>query len=229
MSHTLALTVIAIALAPLCAMAQTVPAAPPPPNPEVVEELPADRGSDAKQTGDPLERIERRLEQIEKRLERSESEAVVVEQEPPSLPEATSVGDSSRYRNYGGVWWYLLPSNRWVYWSNGQWMDFVPTTQPPPPIYQPIEPAYGYVPSYSSYGYVPSHGSYYGYSSYPRHYTSHGYYPRYGGHYGNGWGSVIGLGLSIAEALGDDHHHGHYYGHGHRHHYRHGDDDDDDD
>jgi hypothetical protein len=233
MSRTLTFSVIAIALAPLGTLAQTAtePIAPPPPMPEVVEELPADHGSDAKEIAaerndDPLTRIERRLEQIEKRLERSESGAVVVDQEPPSLPEATPVGDNWRYRNYDGVWWYFLPSNRWVYWSNGEWVDFVSTTQPPPPAYQ--SPAYSYVPSYgSSYGYVPSYGSYYGYSSYPPYYSSYGY-PRYGGYYGGGWGSALGFGLSIADALSDDHrHHGYYYGHRHGR-YRHGDDDDDD-
>jgi hypothetical protein len=243
MSRMLAFSVIAIALAPLCALAQTAtePVAPPPPMPEVVEDLPADRGSDAKQSDakqneDPLARIERRLEQIEKRLERSESGAVAVEQQPQVLPEptaagetilpeVTSAGDNSRYRNYNGVWWYQLPNDRWVYWSNGEWVNFVATTQPPPPVYP--SPAYSYVPSYGSYGYAPSYGGYYGY---PRYNSSYGYYPRYGGYYGGGWGSAIGLGLSIADALSDDdHHHGYYYGHGHRRYHRHGDDDDDDD
>jgi hypothetical protein len=200
--------------------------------PAVVEELPADRGSDAKQNHDPLARIERRLEQIEKRLERQESAEAVVEQQPQilpeptsagetSLPDATSAGENSRYRNYNGVWWYQLPSNRWVYWSNGEWVNFVATTQPPPAVYQ--SPAYSYVPSYGSYGYVPSYGGYYGY---PRYYTSYGHYPRYGGYYGGGWGSAIGLGLSIADALSHDH--GYYYGHHHGHHHHHGGDDDDD-
>jgi hypothetical protein len=33
-----------------------------------------------------------------------------------------------RYRFYNGVWWYWLPENRWVYWSNGAWLDYNPVT-----------------------------------------------------------------------------------------------------
>lgn len=33
-----------------------------------------------------------------------------------------------RYRFYNGVWWYWLPDNRWVYWSNNAWQDYNPST-----------------------------------------------------------------------------------------------------
>lgn len=28
-----------------------------------------------------------------------------------------------RYRQHDGHWWYWLPSNRWVVWSDGSWID----------------------------------------------------------------------------------------------------------
>jgi hypothetical protein len=33
-----------------------------------------------------------------------------------------------RYKYYNGVWWYWLPDNRWVYWSNNAWQDYNPST-----------------------------------------------------------------------------------------------------
>jgi hypothetical protein len=31
--------------------------------------------------------------------------------------------DFSRYRQYNGQWWYLLPNNHWVVWDDGQWVE----------------------------------------------------------------------------------------------------------
>ena len=32
-----------------------------------------------------------------------------------------------RYKYYNGVWWYWLPENRWMYWSNNAWQDYNPS------------------------------------------------------------------------------------------------------
>jgi len=31
-----------------------------------------------------------------------------------------------RYVFHKGVWWYWLPTNRWVYWQDSQWKDYAP-------------------------------------------------------------------------------------------------------
>lgn len=36
----------------------------------------------------------------------------------------TAGGDNrGRYKQHDGRWWYLLPSNRWVTWTDGRWID----------------------------------------------------------------------------------------------------------
>ena len=30
-------------------------------------------------------------------------------------------GESWRYRRQGGLWWYWLPSEKWVYWTGDRW------------------------------------------------------------------------------------------------------------
>ncbi len=34
-----------------------------------------------------------------------------------------AAGDAWRYKQHNGQWWYWLPSNRWVVWTDGRWMD----------------------------------------------------------------------------------------------------------
>jgi hypothetical protein len=218
MRVTLLITAFVLAGSP--AIGQEPPVANPPPAADAAV-LPAPGGTQPPAVDDPVGRIENRLDQIERRLG---------EQSAPGAPAAQqATGDAaavdtvnSRYRYHDGVWWYWLPSNRWVYWSNGAWVDFVPTTQPSTVIYRSAAPAYSYVPSYgytSAYSYpqyYSSYGGYYpGYSSY--YGSGYGYYPRYGGYYGGGWGSAIGLGLAIGSAFSHNHHHHH---HGHHHHHR---------
>jgi hypothetical protein len=215
MRVTLLLTSILLAAA--SAEAQEATAVPAPP--KAAEQLPGALDTGTPVTEDPLNRIERRLDQIENRLQGANPGAATVEQGVVSQPAVTAAADENwRFRNYNGTWWYWMPSNRWVYWSNGAWVDFVPTTQPSTVVYRSVAPAYSYAPSYN---YVSPYSF-----GYPSYYSSYGYYPRYGyggGYYG-GLGAV-GLGLSIGYGLGHNHHHhghyhgghGHYGGHGHFH------------
>jgi hypothetical protein len=34
---------------------------------------------------------------------------------------ASRSGESWRYRRHGGLWWYWLPSEKWVYWTADRW------------------------------------------------------------------------------------------------------------
>ncbi len=55
---------------------------------------------------------------------------------PATQPAATTPSDAApgdaaaakpdawRYRQKDGLWWYWLPSERWVYWSGGRWVDY---------------------------------------------------------------------------------------------------------
>ena len=189
------------------------------------------------QLDDPVSRLENRLDRIERRLEQQDAGKETGEQQV--LPEPTP-GDatSSRYRYQDGVWWYLLPSNRWVYWSDGRWVDHFAGTAPAAVVYRPVVPAYSYVPSYSYPRFYSSYDFYY-----PRHYASYDFYPTYRrSYYGGwgGWGSAIGLGLSLGHAFSHHHHHhghlhlghhhfghhhhghfGHHHGHHHHHHHHH--------
>jgi hypothetical protein len=33
-------------------------------------------------------------------------------------------GETWRYRKHQGLWWYWLPSNKWVYWTDGHWVPY---------------------------------------------------------------------------------------------------------
>jgi hypothetical protein len=33
-------------------------------------------------------------------------------------------GETWRYRKHQGLWWYWLPSNKWVYWTDGHWAPY---------------------------------------------------------------------------------------------------------
>jgi hypothetical protein len=67
----------------------------------------------------------------------------VVRQAPPAEPRprqgevvpapradempAPRDGQSWRYRFHDGRWWYWLPSERWVYWQDGRWIEYAPS------------------------------------------------------------------------------------------------------
>ena len=194
------------------------------------------------ETDDPVGRLEGSRDRIEQRLDQEDADREPVE--PQALPEPAATDATLwRYRYQDGVWWYWLPSNRWVYWSNGRWVDYVAPTTRTTVLYRSAVPATPYFPSYSyryprfsSYSLYdfdyPGLYSFYEFGSprlyssyslgYPRFYSSYGLYPTYrrsfysgyGGYGGYGnLGSAIGLGLSIGHSL--SHHHHHHHGHLH--------------
>jgi hypothetical protein len=48
---------------------------------------------------------------------------IVAPQDSPSNPAATS-GDRWRFKQHQGLWWYWLPTNKWVYWTDGKWIPY---------------------------------------------------------------------------------------------------------
>ena len=96
-------------------------------------------------------------------------------------PAATDSVDRSRYRYYNGRWWYLLPDNRWVYWENGAWVNYVPPAvgAPAPTAYQYVQP-----PPYVYYG---DPGYYYGPGYYGGYYGGPAVSIGLGGWVGGGW------------------------------------------
>lgn len=106
-----------------------------------------------------------------------------------------------RFRFHNGTWWYWLPSNRWVFWSNGQWVDYDPNN-------------YGYATDYgydSGYGYNPGYSTgYRGYGGYG--YGGYGGVIIGGGHHHHG-GGYHGGGHSGGHHGGGHHGGGHHGGH----------------
>jgi hypothetical protein len=41
-----------------------------------------------------------------------------------AAPAEKSQGETWRYRQHQGLWWYWLPSNKWVYWTDGRWVPY---------------------------------------------------------------------------------------------------------
>ena len=39
-----------------------------------------------------------------------------------------ATGEKWRFRQHQGLWWYWLPSEKWVYWSDGKWVNYDPQT-----------------------------------------------------------------------------------------------------
>jgi hypothetical protein len=46
--------------------------------------------------------------------------------------DGKSTGDSWRYKQHNGRWWYWLPANRWVVWNGAKWEDYNPATTSAP-------------------------------------------------------------------------------------------------
>jgi hypothetical protein len=110
---------------------------------------------------DPVDRLESRLDRLERRLEQQRAGGDTVEPQvmpDPAPADAAEEAVDWRYRYQDGVWWYWLPSNRWVYWSNGRWVDHFPQTSRTTVLYRSAVPAYPYFPSYS-YRYPQSFSS----------------------------------------------------------------------
>ena len=43
-----------------------------------------------------------------------------------SKPATAGDGEKSRFKQHDGLWWYWLPSNSWVYWTDGKWVPYDP-------------------------------------------------------------------------------------------------------
>ena len=43
---------------------------------------------------------------------------------PDTTAQKQQPSESWRYRRHDGLWWYWLPSNKWVYWTGNQWAPF---------------------------------------------------------------------------------------------------------
>jgi len=115
-------------------------------------------------------------------------------QPPPTseLPEISPNAEGWRYVWQNGAWWYFLPTKKWMYWSDGRWVEHVPAAysnaptyvQPPAPAVYPAlpRPRVGIgvgVPYYYPYSYGPATANPYRY----------GYrYPYYYGRPGIGFG-----------------------------------------
>ena len=44
---------------------------------------------------------------------------------PDGAPQ-TEAGQSWRYKRHEGLWWYWLPSEKWVIWNGGAWVPYSP-------------------------------------------------------------------------------------------------------
>ncbi len=48
--------------------------------------------------------------------------------DPSDASSPAATGEKWRYRRHQGMWWYWLPSNKWVYWSDDKWVPYDPAT-----------------------------------------------------------------------------------------------------
>lgn len=37
---------------------------------------------------------------------------------------AAAPGERWRFKQHNGLWWYWLPTNQWVYWTDGKWVPY---------------------------------------------------------------------------------------------------------
>ena len=158
----------------------------------------------AQNTTAVLEERVRRLEaQLEAQNAAAQGPMAVAPANEQSAQAITVVDNSWRYRNHNGTWWYWLPSNRWVVWSNNAWVDYVPTTYASGSY---IRPGYGTYGGFSGYGYRYSTGY--------RHAPHLGVGIYLGGGHGHGLSHYGGHGFSHHGGHGLNHHGGHGVGHG---------------
>ena len=56
--------------------------------------------------------------------------------DPP--PEISPNAEQWRYSFQNGLWWYFTPERRWLYWSQGRWVEYLPPGRSnTPPYVQP--------------------------------------------------------------------------------------------
>jgi hypothetical protein len=144
------------------------------------EELPPleDQPSVGQEIDDDIDRFERdiRRRQEERRRwldEESQGDAQAGEMDDDWRQRLEGREDAWRYRRHNGLWWYWLPSERWVVWIDGAWVDYEPGMLSPGGRYfrygQPRARVRVYI----------GDGGYYG-DYYPYGYRWGGYDPYYG-------------------------------------------------
>jgi hypothetical protein len=61
------------------------------------------------------------------------------EYDPP--PDISPNAERWRYSFHNGHWWYFTPQRKWLYWSQGRWVDYLPPGRSnTPPFIQPPVP-----------------------------------------------------------------------------------------
>jgi hypothetical protein len=89
-------------------------------------------------------------------------------------PEIPPYGEKWRYMSSNGIYWYFTPQRKWMYWSQGRWVQYEPPAysntpvglQPPVvarPFRRPrVNIGVGVGMPYYPYGYPYSYPGYYG-------------------------------------------------------------------
>ena len=54
------------------------------------------------------------------------ADAAKLNEPAASRTDASQPSDSWRYRRHDGLWWYWLPSEKWVYWTGDRWTAYQP-------------------------------------------------------------------------------------------------------
>lgn len=87
--------------------------------------------------------------------------------DPP--PDISPNAERWRYSFQNGHWWYLTPQRKWLYWSEGRWVDYLPPGRSnTPPYIQPPVPQRSTVRRrwfngpYNAYRYNATPGPFYG-------------------------------------------------------------------
>lgn len=54
-------------------------------------------------------------------------------------PEISPNANNRRYIYHDGRWWYFQPAGKWLYWSEGRWVEYIASRYAgtPPPIQPP--------------------------------------------------------------------------------------------
>ena len=189
---------------------------------EVIQppELPGGQGviNAVPQTPNSTAVLEERIQRLEAQLQAqsgaSQSGPAIQPSVGPLPAQATVVVDNSwRYKHHNGTWWYWLPSNRWVVWSNNSWIDYDPATYATQVYRAPTYYGYGGGGYGSRYSTGYRHAPHVGVGLYLGSGHGHGGFGHVGGHGGHG-GVHIGHGGHGGHGGGHGGHGGGHGGHG---------------